>query len=179
MSKTINKKTHLKLILALFVPVVLVGLVLDRLSKDLTILYLKDKDPIDLIPGVIRLTYCENRGAAFSLLEGQRWFFIVLTVIVLAFVAVALWRCWIKTAFGYFSTALCVSGAIGNFIDRLTQGFVVDMFEPTFIKFAIFNVADIYLTIGAILLGIYLLFVHDKIVAKKKEASATEASPEA
>ena len=85
MSKTINKKTHLKLILALFVPVVLVGLVLDRLSKDLTILYLKDKDPIDLIPGVIRLTYCENRGAAFSLLEGQRWFFIVLTVIVLAY----------------------------------------------------------------------------------------------
>ena len=90
-----------------------------------------------------------------------------------------MWRCWIKTAFGYFSTALCVSGAIGNFIDRLTQGFVVDMFEPTFIKFAIFNVADIYLTIGAILLGIYLLFVHDKIVAKEKEASATEASPEA
>ena len=53
------------------------------------------------------------------------------------------------------------------------------MFEPTFIKFAIFNVADIYLTIGAILLGIYLLFVHDKIVAKEEEASATEASPEA
>ena len=81
MSTTINKKTHLKLILALFVPVVLVGLVLDRLAKDLTILYLKDKDPIDLIPGVIRLTYCENRGAAFSLLEGQRWFFIVLAVL--------------------------------------------------------------------------------------------------
>ena len=179
MSKTTNNKRHLKLILALFVPVVLIGLVLDRISKDLTILYLKENEPINIIPGVVRLTYCENRGAAFSLLEGQRWFFIVLTVVVLAFVVVALWRCWIKTAFGYFSTALCVSGAIGNFIDRLMQGFVVDMFEPTFIKFAIFNVADIYLTIGAILLGVYLLFVHDKAVAKEKEASIPEASVEA
>ena len=174
MSKTISKKNHRLLAIAMFLPIVLVGLLLDRWSKDLTVLHLKESAPIDLIPGVIRLNYCENRGMAFGLLEGQRIFFIVLTVVVFAFVGVALWRCWIKTKFGYFATAICVSGAIGNFVDRLLQGYVVDMFEPTFIRFAIFNVADIFLTIGAILLGIYLLFFHDKALAHEQKEREPE-----
>lgn len=162
--------------LALFLPIVVIGLVLDRLTKDLTVLYLKNSEPIELVPGVLRLTYCENKGAAFSILEGRLGFFIVLTVVVLAFIAVALWRGWIKTWFGYASTALCVSGAIGNFIDRALQGYVVDMIEPTFIRFAVFNVADIYLTVGAVLVGIYLLFQHDKALEKENEAAAKSAA---
>ena len=182
MSKRTGKKTlspQLKKTFALVLPVVCVGILLDRGVKILSVAFLKNHPPVDVIPGVFRLNYAENTGAAFSIFRGERTFFIILTVVVLALVAFVLYKGWIRSTFGYWAIALCVSGALGNFIDRLLYGYVVDMFEPTFIRFAIFNVADIFLTIGGILLAVYLLFCHDKEERRQqKNVVADGAEPE-
>ena len=119
-------------------------------------------DTFELIPGILRLTYAENDGAAFSMLSGRREFFIVVTIIVLVAAFYFLLRGHIHGLFGIVSLSLCISGAIGNFIDRVSRGYVVDMFEPIFIDFAIFNVADILLNVGGIAFALYFLFFHER-----------------
>ncbi len=109
------------------------------------------------IPKVVSLTYLKNSGAAFSMLENQQWFFTVITLIAMGAAFVYLYRHIKGSIWLLLGLTLIISGGIGNFIDRLRQGFVVDMFHLDFMNFAIFNVADIYLTIGVGLLLIYLL----------------------
>ncbi|MCE3591538.1 signal peptidase II [Streptococcus sp. XMC] len=109
------------------------------------------------IPKVVSLTYLKNSGAAFSMLENQQWFFTIITLIAMGAAFVYLYRHIEGSIWLLLGLTLIISGGIGNFIDRLRQGFVVDMFHLDFMNFAIFNVADIYLTIGVGLLLIYLL----------------------
>ena len=109
------------------------------------------------IPKVVSLTYLKNSGAAFSMLENQQWFFTIITLIAMGAAFVYLYRHIKGSIWLLLGLALIISGGIGNFIDRLRQGFVVDMFHLDFMNFAIFNVADIYLTIGVRLLLIYIL----------------------
>ena len=109
------------------------------------------------IPNVVSLTYLKNSGAAFSMLENQQWFFTIITLIAMGAAFVYLYRHIKGSIWLLLGLTLIISGGIGNFIDRLRQGFVVDMFHLDFMNFAIFNVADIYLTIGVGLLLIYLL----------------------
>ncbi|MFK5243139.1 signal peptidase II, partial [Lactococcus lactis] len=86
-----------------------------------------------------------------SSFSGQQWFFLILTPIVLV---VALWFLWKKMAQNWYfiGLTLIIAGALGNFIDRIRQGFVVDMFQTEFINFPIFNIADILLSVGFVLL---------------------------
>ena len=109
------------------------------------------------IPKVVSLTYLKNSGAAFSMLENQQWFFTIITLIAMGAAFVYLYRHIKGSIWLLLGLTLIISGGIGNFIDRLRQGFVVDMFHLDFMNFAIFNVADIYLSIGVGLLLIYLL----------------------
>ena len=109
------------------------------------------------IPKVVSLTYLKNSGAAFSMLENQQWFFAIITLIAMGAAFVYLYRHIKGSIWLLLGLTLIISGGIGNFIDRLRQGFVVDMFHLDFMNFAIFNVADIYLTVGVGLLLIYLL----------------------
>ena len=109
------------------------------------------------IPKVVSLTYLKNSGAAFSMLENQQWFFTIITLIAMGAAFVYLYRHIEGSIWLLLGLTLIISGGIGNFIDRVRQGFVVDMFHSDFMNFAIFNVADIYLTIGVGLLLIYLL----------------------
>ena len=109
------------------------------------------------IPKVVSFTYLKNSGAAFSMLENQQWFFTIITLIAMGAAFVYLYRHIKGSIWLLLGLTLIISGGIGNFIDRLRQGFVVDMFHLDFMNFAIFNVADIYLTIGVGLLLIYLL----------------------
>lgn len=109
------------------------------------------------IPKVVSLTYLKNSGAAFSMLENQQWFFTIITLIAMGAAFVYLYRNIKGSIWLLLGLTLIISGGIGNFIDRVRQDFVVDMFHLDFMNFAIFNVADIYLSIGVGLLLIYLL----------------------
>lgn len=113
------------------------------------------------IPKILSLTYLRNTGAAFSILENQQWLFAVITLVV---IGAAIWYLskHIKgSAWLLSGLSLIIAGGIGNFIDRMRQGFVVDMFQLDFINFAIFNVADSYLTIGVLVLIVMMLKEED------------------
>ena len=109
------------------------------------------------IPKVVSLTYLKNSGAAFSMLENQQWFFTIITLTAMGAAFVYLYRHIKGSLWLLLGLTLIISGGIGNFIDRVRQGFVVDMFHLDFMNFAIFSVADIYLTVGVGLLLIYIL----------------------
>nr|WP_276516343.1 signal peptidase II [Limosilactobacillus fermentum] len=108
------------------------------------------------IPGLMNLTNLHNDGAAWSILEGQQWFFYLITlaaVVVLAY----LMRKWRTNRWKMIALSLIMAGALGNFIDRVHQHYVVDMFELLPINFPVFNVADSCLTVGVIALIIIIL----------------------
>ena len=109
------------------------------------------------IPSIMSLTYLQNTGAAFSILENQQWLFTIITLLV---IGGAIWYL-IKNIKGSFwlisGLTLIIAGGLGNFIDRLRQGFVVDMFQVDFINFAVFNVADTYLTFGVLIMLLVII----------------------
>ena len=109
------------------------------------------------IPNFVSLTYLQNRGAAFSMLQDQQWFFTVITLVVMAGAIWYLHKHLDDSLWTVLGLMLIISGGLGNFIDRVSQGFVVDMFHLDFVNFAIFNVADSYLTVGVVVLLIAML----------------------
>ncbi len=118
-------------------------------------------EPIPLWAGVFEFQYCENRGVAFGMLQGQRWVFIPLTLLVVGLLAVMLFRSeWRRSRVFCISAALIIAGGIGNLIDRIFRGYVTDFLYFKLIDFPIFNVADCYVTVGAVLLFVFLLFLN-------------------
>ena len=109
------------------------------------------------IPNLVSLTYLQNRGAAFSMLQDQQWFFAVITLVVMAGAIWYLHKHIEDSLWIVFGLVLIIAGGLGNFIDRISQGFVVDMFHLDFVNFAIFNVADSYLTVGVVVLLLAML----------------------
>lgn len=141
--------------------VIILGIVLDQIVKMAIVKNLRLSEQKSVINGILSLTHLRNNGAAWSILEGQQWFFVLTTVIVLA---VAIWF-WLKNLsknWYVIGLTLIISGALGNFIDRVRQGYVVDMFQLDFINFPIFNVADILLSIGFVVLFIGILIEKDE-----------------
>ncbi|WP_225047836.1 signal peptidase II [Lacticaseibacillus kribbianus] len=134
---------------------------LDQWVKAWVIGHIALNQTIGFIPGVVSLTHIKNTGAAFSMLEGQQWFFYVITVVSLIIVAY-LWREANRSVFYQVGLALILAGTIGNLIDRLRFQEVTDMFQLDFMNFAIFNVADACLTVGVIIVMIYLLFIEGR-----------------
>lgn len=150
--------------LAILAILLMIGL--DQLVKYWAVAVLKAAGTIPLIENVFHLTYVENRGAAFSLLQDKIWLFVVLTVVILACIAVAIHKGLVRTALGRWSLYIIAGGAVGNLIDRIARGFVVDLFDFRLIHFPVFNVADIFVCVGGALFVYYFLFQHDK--AEKK-----------
>ena len=109
------------------------------------------------IPNLVSLTYLQNRGAAFSILQNQQWFFAVITLVVMVGAIWYLHKHIEDSFWTVFGLVLIIACGLGNFIDRISQGFVVDMFHLDFINFAIFNVADSYLTVGVVVLLLAML----------------------
>lgn len=108
---------------------------------------------------VLDLTYLENDGAIFGSMSGKRWFLIGFTALVIILGIVYLFANKRKSKFLDFTLALFIAGGIGNLIDRARQGFVVDMFDVKLFRFAIFNVADIYVTCAFVMLMVYAIFL--------------------
>ena len=111
---------------------------------------------VALWPGVVHLTYVQNAGAAFSMLNGMRWILLAVTSVCALGILVYLMKTRLGPA-GKISLAFVLGGAIGNIIDRAVQGYVVDMFEVEFMNYAVFNVADCFIVVGGILFCIFFL----------------------
>ena len=119
-----------------------------------------------LIPGVIGLTWVENEGAAWSMLSGMRWLFLALVVVFFVAVAVLIRKKWITKPAELWCLAAIGGGALGNGIDRALRGTVTDMLQTLFMRFPVFNVADCFITCGAIALIVYVLFWDRKTVTE-------------
>ncbi len=137
-------------------------ILIDQLTKYLTVQNIALYEVVEVIPNVVSLTYIQNTGAAFSILEGQMWFFYIITTIVVIGLIYYMYTEGRKNKILGFLLSLILAGAIGNFIDRVFLQYVVDMIKLEFIDFAIFNVADSYLTVGVILLLIYTFYDERK-----------------
>ena len=154
----------------------------DQLTKLLAVNNLKDKNPVVLIKDIIEFRYLENTGAAYGVFQNKMIFFYIITVIVFAAIVFV----WINTSnnlktyialnesdssdfkirtfksaefFGYLLAALA-AGAIGNFIDRVANGYVVDFIYFKFINFPIFNFADICVTVSVVIICIFFIFIY-------------------
>ena len=162
----------------MYILVTIIGILLislDQVTKYLAYTKLRFIDEIKIIDGVFRLKYVENRGAAFGIFQGARWIFVVITIVVLAVIIYQYIKLpknkvysWVRT-----SLVLVFAGAVGNFIGRFFDGYVVDFFDFYLINFPVFNIADIYIVTGAVLMGILFVFF-----VKDEGGSAKEHLPE-
>lgn len=117
---------------------------------------------IHLIPGVISLVNIHNKGAAFGMLQNGRVLFIIIAVVFIAIVVYALASDIIKAPLGRWSAVGVLAGAVGNCIDRIMNGYVVDMFKFEFINHAIFNIADVFISVCGVIFCIYIILGKDE-----------------
>ena len=133
----------------------------DQITKFLTVANIALYEDVPFIPGLLQLTYVQNTGAAFSSFEGQQWMF---ALVFAAFTLGILWEYFKKpmgfSTFERWCIAAVYGGGLGNMIDRVRMGYVVDMIETTFIEFPVFNVADCFITCGCIALMVHLILFN-------------------
>ncbi len=148
----------------------LLAVALDQLTKFLVLEHIPFGSVVPCVDGLFHLTYVQNFGAAFSMLQGQRWLFIV---VFLLFVGLLYWAIQKKvlpfSKFELWCLAAVVGGGLGNILDRVFRGFVVDMIAVEFIDFPVFNVADCFITCGAIALIVHLVFWNKNFWKDGKE----------
>lgn len=146
----------------LYIVLAVLMIALDQVIKYWAFTSLQAQQTIPLIENVFHLTYIENRGAAFSMFAqfDSRWIFVTLAVVISIAIAVAIYKGWVQNGLGHWSLVLVGAGALGNAIDRILHGFVVDLFDFRLIHFPVFNVADIFICVGALLFIIYFMFLH-------------------
>ena len=116
---------------------------------------------------ILGLRYCENTGAAFSSFSGARWFLVILVTVMLIVLLVFSIRYKHKRPLFLISSVMIMSGGMGNLIDRIRLGYVIDYLDVKLFNFAVFNFADICVVVGAILLLIFLFFIEPKIIAEE------------
>lgn len=137
-------------------------LLLDQGTKYLAEAFLAENGSFSLIPGVFQLYYLQNRGAAFGVLSGRQWFFVIIALVMMAF-AVYAYFCLPEASHYHLLRAVCLliaAGAFGNMLDRIFRHYVVDFLYFSLIDFPVFNVADCYVCIGAALAVIALFTVY-------------------
>jgi signal peptidase II len=141
----------------------------DQLLKQLVIVHLRDREPIVLIPHVLQLHYTENDGAMMGMLQGKTVLMIVLALAVFVVLLYLVFSKKIRFGLVYCCLAGILAGGLGNLIDRIFRGFVVDYIEVLFVRFYIFNFADCLITVGAFLIVIYEICEMIRDGKKKKE----------
>lgn len=160
----------------LFLTLIIIGIVvLDQISKLIVVGNMALGESVTLIDGIFGLRYVHNTGAAFSIFSEHTELLSIFTIILIAAVSVYLFtRKNLKLDLFTVALAFIIGGGIGNIIDRMfrsgifLKGYVVDMFEFLFVDFAVFNVADSFITVGAILVAIAVLMGHDAYWQTKK-----------
>lgn len=159
------------LIYSLIIMAVAVGV--DQLTKALTVARLSPVGTsFEFIPGILNFTYVENRGAAFGMLADKRWVFIVISTLA---IAVLVWYLAVKKPKDILlctSLSLIAGGGIGNMIDRVALGYVVDMIDVRFIDFYVFNIADSAVCVGCGLMILYMIL--DEVRLRREKKAQTE-----
>ncbi|MBR6800270.1 MAG: signal peptidase II [Eubacteriaceae bacterium] len=145
----------------LYISIIILSIILDRITKALAVKHLMPIDTFPLWKDVFHLTYCENTGAAFSMFSDSTAALTVFSIIIALFLCMFLIKQIKKNhkKILYLSgITMMIGGALGNIIDRILYGYVVDFFDFTLINFAIFNVADCFICVGAAIFCLYLVF---------------------
>ena len=147
---------------ALFMALFAAGIVAaDQISKALVLTHIPLGGEVPVLPGVVGLTYVRNFGAAFSSFQGMQWLFAVIFIV---FTVAVIWEYRKKampfTKLERWCIAAIYGGGLGNMIDRIRLGYVVDMIETQFMEFPVFNVADCFITCGCILLVAHLILFN-------------------
>ncbi len=174
--KTMKKHTRLQL---LALAVTLFGILLDQLTKLLVSGRMSLHQSIPVIEGVIHITYVQNRGAAFGMLSESRWVFLIASTVTIVAVAAYLILSKNENTLQVISLSMILSGGIGNMIDRLALGYVVDFIDFTLIDFAVFNGADSFVCVGAALLVLTLLLELREEALYEKQAKQRKAERQA
>lgn len=142
-----------------------------------------DTGHVTLIPGVLELTNIHNNGAAFSMLEhAPHWIFIIFTLVFAAIAVFCLRHNVVHGKVGRWSVVLVLAGAVGNCIDRILSGYVVDMFNFLFVRFAVFNLADVFIVVAGITLCLHVIFYRgdeSESAPKKPRRQRSGAAPDA
>lgn len=156
--------------LLLFALFTLGAVALDQITKYLVVSNIVLYGHVKVLPGVVGLTYVQNTGAAFSMLRGMQWLFALMFVVLTVAVLYDYFKRVLPfTAFERWCIAAIYAGGLGNMIDRLRLGYVVDMIETEFISFPVFNVADCFITCGCILLAVHLIFFNKEFWKEEKK----------
>ena len=134
-------------------------------------------ESMPFIPHILQLERLHNYGAAFSSLTGKTALLLGMTVILLLAVTVLLVRRIVRHPLGVVACVLILGGGIGNMIDRVALGYVVDMFDLLLFEYPVFNLADCFVVVGAILGSIYYLWLYEKYDAPKKESADGTEDP--
>lgn len=147
----------------MFIYFILAGIIvgIDQLVKYWTVQTIPLGETLFQNP-ILSLTQLHNEGAAWSILEGHMWFFYIVTIICCLVISYLLYRNRKESKWLTIGLTLVLGGAIGNFIDRVALGYVIDMFQVEFFDFPIFNIADTALSIGVVCIFIYILFDDKK-----------------
>lgn len=149
------------MIYVLLIAAIVIG---DQIAKYFTVTNLPVGGSVTFIPGFMDFTHVRNTGAAFSLFSNGTWLLALLSAVMAVVVIFLLFKYKKQANSKLFNIAMAfiAGGAIGNLIDRIVQGYVTDMMQFSFVNFAVFNVADCFVTFGAVMLGIWVLWFWDR-----------------
>jgi len=155
----------------IWIAVIILSAAADQVTKLIIVNSYELGQTRPIIDGVLNFHYIQNKGAAWGILSDNRWVFITITAILLLILPYLLYKFRKVHVMFSLSLSLIIGGAIGNMIDRVFLGYVVDFIETAFINFPVFNVADSFVTVGAVMMFIYLIFIDKKLFASEKNKS--------
>ncbi len=153
----------------IYTSIIVLGVILDQITKFLAVRFLKPISTFPLIEDVLHFTFLKNSGAAFGMLSNHRWIFMSVSAVAIITLSVFLYMRKAPSLIHAIAISGIISGGIGNMIDRIALGYVIDFIDVRLINFAIFNVADSFVTVSSI--GLIILLVIDIIKEAKPSQS--------
>ena len=161
--------------------IAVLAIIADQITKYIVVENIDFKGTVPFIPGFMSFYHTRNTGAAFSMFSDQRWVFMVFSFISMGLIIFILIKEYKRHKLLNIALSMVLGGGIGNMIDRIRLGYVVDFFKTEFMDFAVFNVADCFITVGAVLLGVYVIFFEPRVEKRlkaEKEALAVATAEE-
>ncbi len=160
----------------LYSAIIAIGVILDQITKWLSVEFLSKISTLPIIKNVIHLTYVENRGAAFGMFKDHRWVFMITSTVMIIGLSLYLYLGFAENKLYEVSIAMIISGGIGNMIDRIALKYVIDFIDFRLINFAVFNGADSFVCVGA---GLLVLALVKDIIKESKEVKNKKSSGDA